>query len=199
MCGSSCRSPILWQFVPNVNFYSDFVGAPGLCQVPMLWQFVPPINFYGAFGGAMTLCRFLYLYNAPTSVLASCRFPWYLMVNSYAVSWQLFFSWYLIVDWYSAWCCFLDNFLPHGGIRILKALSGADLITLPYHGGPRICKALSNDYLVFLTSWRSYVWSCFYILLDSPLHFSCGVFISVKIRSCLHVLIALLIILGADK
>ena len=113
---------------------------------------VPTVNFYSAFVGAMSLCEIPNL----------CQFPWYLMVNSYAPSFQFLLSWYLVVDWYSYWRYFLDNMLLHGWLQICKALSSADL--------------------VFLTSCRNYGYSCLHILLYSPLHHSCGVFIPVNIR-----------------
>ena len=63
-----------------------------------------------------------------------------------------------------------------------KALSGADLITLPPHGGLRICKSLNGNDFVFLTGCRCYGRYCLHIPIASLLHCSCGVFIPIKRR-----------------
>ena len=81
-------------------------------------------------------------------------------------------------------------YLPyHGGLRIFKALSDAELITLPTYGGLRIYRALNSSDLVFLTGCQHYGQPCLHILIDSLIYCSCGVFMSVNIISCLHILI----------
>ena len=154
---------------------------------------MPTVNFYSASVGATTPCRFPNLYSPPSGAPELCWFPCYLMVKSYTASWKILFSWYLVLDLYTAWWRFLDHFPRYGGLRICKALSGADLITLPPHGGLRFYKALNGVDLVFLTGYRRYGWSCLHIIIGSLLHCYCGVFIPVEIRSCLNILLASLL------
>ena len=95
-----------------------------------------------------------------------------------------------MVDLYSTWWRFLDHLPPRSGLRVCKALRSADLITLSPHGVLLICKALIGAYLYFLASWWHYGRSCLHILIDSSMHWYCGVFIPVKIISFLYILLA---------
>ena len=88
----------------------------------------------------------------------------------------------------------LGHLPPRDGLRMCKALRGADMVILPPHGGIRFFKVLSGADLVFLNGCQHYSFSCLHILIDSPWHCSCAVFIPAKIISCIHILLASLLL-----